>query len=62
MDPINLSYEKMKVSLTDFVLVSELVLSQKTISGVSLSFLVFDLLAMLRFDSDFCQDGMCLLH
>ncbi|VUZ53823.1 unnamed protein product [Hymenolepis diminuta] len=42
------------VSLTDFALVSDLVLSKKTNSEVSFSFLVFDLLTMVWFDSNLC--------
>ncbi|KAM3173598.1 hypothetical protein ACTXT7_012202 [Hymenolepis weldensis] len=55
MDPADLAYEKLisKVSLTDFALISVLVLSKKTNSDISFSFLVSDLLAMLRFNSDF---------
>ncbi|VUZ38532.1 unnamed protein product, partial [Hymenolepis diminuta] len=45
------------VPLTDFALVSDLVLSKKTNSDFSFSFLVFNLLAMLRYDSDFCSSS-----
>ncbi|KAM3174036.1 hypothetical protein ACTXT7_011356 [Hymenolepis weldensis] len=41
------------VSLIDFALVSDLVLSKKTNSDVSFSFFFSDLLAMLSFNSDF---------
>ncbi|VUZ56126.1 unnamed protein product [Hymenolepis diminuta] len=46
MDHADLSCEK--------IIISDLVLSKKTNSDVSFSFLVFGLLAMLRFNSDFC--------
>ncbi|VUZ55649.1 unnamed protein product [Hymenolepis diminuta] len=46
MDPADLTYVK--------IIVSDLVLWKKTSSVVSFSFLVFDLLAMLIFDSKFC--------
>ncbi|VDL34153.1 unnamed protein product [Hymenolepis diminuta] len=51
MDPADLTYEKI---ITDFAPVSDLVLSKKTNSDVSFSFLVFDPPAMPRFHSDFC--------
>ncbi|VDL21268.1 unnamed protein product [Hymenolepis diminuta] len=41
--------------LTDFALVSDLVLSKKTNSDVSFSLMVFSLLAILEFNSDFCR-------
>ncbi|VDL20592.1 unnamed protein product [Hymenolepis diminuta] len=42
------------VSLTNFALVSDLALSKGTNSEASVSFLVPELLSMLRFASDFC--------